>query len=285
MNKNNFTVLLIRKVLYSMIFFFIKVFRPINKIIFKFRNNKIRVNEIYYCPVCKTYPKFYVPLNIYYYFKAKQYGYKYFNTGEMGAKKTFNCPNCFANDTERIIAYWIDENIKNNKILRNSKLIHFAPEKALSRKLYIDSEFFNYISADLYMKGVNYKVDIMNLPFENESFDCFICSHVLEHVENDDKAISELFRILNKNGFGILMAPISTAIEHTLEDPNIMTQEERWKYFGQNDHLRLYSHNDYVNKLEKYGFKVNQLGINYFGQEVFKSLSLKETGILYVVEK
>lgn len=46
--------------------------------------------------------------------------------------------------------------------------------------------------------GVDHVIDLMNLPFNESSFDLFICSHVLEHVENDDLAISELFRITKK---------------------------------------------------------------------------------------
>ena len=135
MNKNNFIVSLIRKVFFSICFVSVKVYIPINKVIYKFRNKVSNNNgKTYYCPVCKTQPKTYIPLNISYFLKAKQYGYQYFGKGEMGAIKLFSCPNCSANDTERIIAYWIDENIKNNKIVKNSKLIHFAPEKGLSEK-------------------------------------------------------------------------------------------------------------------------------------------------------
>ena len=70
-----------------------------------------------------------------------------------------------------------------------------------------------YHTADLMMNGCDFKVDMMYMPFEDENYDFFICSHVLEHVESDDKAISELYRITKKGGCGILMAPIIVDLE------------------------------------------------------------------------
>jgi len=45
-----------------------------------------------------------------------------------------------------------------------------------------------------------YECDIENLPFQNDEFDFVYCSHVLEHVENPDKACRELMRV-SKRGF------------------------------------------------------------------------------------
>lgn len=40
--------------------------------------------------------------------------------------------------------------------------------------------------------------DVENLPFKDKVFDFVFCSHLLEHVENPDKAISELTRVAKK---------------------------------------------------------------------------------------
>jgi len=42
--------------------------------------------------------------------------------------------------------------------------------------------------------------DALNLPFKNGTFDRIICSEVMEHVDDDFKACSELARVLKKNG-------------------------------------------------------------------------------------
>jgi ubiquinone/menaquinone biosynthesis C-methylase UbiE len=135
------------------------------------------------------------------------------------------------------------------------------------------------------MDEVDYKVDMMEMPFDNESIYFFICSHVLEHVESDDKAIQELFRITKKGGFGILVAPIILGLEFTVEDPNVTDEAGRWKLYGQGDHLRLYAHDDYVNKIKSHGFSVEQLGENYFGSRIFRELGLSSSSILYIVHK
>lgn len=55
--------------------------------------------------------------------------------------------------------------------------------------------------------------DVERLPFKDKTFDFVICAHLLEHVENPDKALSEIIRVAKKGyievPFGIvdLFAP------------------------------------------------------------------------------
>lgn len=42
--------------------------------------------------------------------------------------------------------------------------------------------------------------DALNLPFNDETFDRIICSEVMEHVSDDNRACAELSRVLKKNG-------------------------------------------------------------------------------------
>jgi len=138
-------------------------------------------------------------------------------------------------------------------------MIHFAPEAALSRNIRQQRYFTSYLTADMFMPGVDFHADLQSLPFESDSFDFFICSHVLEHVPDDRKAIRELHRITRPGGSGLLMTPVDSAIETTLEDLSITNAGERWRLFGQDDHLRLYSHDDYVDRIKESGFSLQQL--------------------------
>ena len=66
----------------------------------------------------------------------------------------------------------------------------------------------DYISADLESHLAVVKVDITNILYEDNSFDVILCSHVLEHVIDDQKAMRELFRVLKPGGWAILQVPI-----------------------------------------------------------------------------
>ena len=57
---------------------------------------------------------------------------------------------------------------------------------------------------------------LQKLIFPNNSFDLIICNHVLEHVLRDDLAISEIYRVLKKNGMAFLMVPVDNTLEKNL---------------------------------------------------------------------
>ena len=96
------------------------------------------------------------------------------------------------------------------------------------------------------------------MPFKGNSFDFILCNHVLEHINDDKKAMKELYRVLNKNGTAILQVPINQKSSKTFEDSSIVDKKERIEKFGQYDHIRLYGL-DYFKKLESFGFKVDPL--------------------------
>jgi len=98
-------------------------------------------------------------------------------------------------------------------------------------------------------------MDITAIQYKDDWFDVIICNHVLEHIPNDRQAMSEIYRVLKPGGWSILQVPISLSLEATYEDPAIRTPEERERFFGQNDHVRIYAA-DYKRRLESAGFVV-----------------------------
>jgi len=235
------------------------------------------------CPVCKAMPAGFLPLDNYYRLNANKHGYPHFGKCEMTAQKTYTCVACGASDRERLYACWMRMQIEAGMLTRKTNVLHFAPEASLGRLV---KELFDEVdTADLLMSGCDYAADLMNLPFEDNRYDFFLCSHVLEHVESDDRAIEELFRVLKPGGCGILMAPIALRLKKTYEDNSMVDEADRWRCFGQNDHVRLYAHDDYVQKIESKGFRVSQLGVAFFGKKTFRRLGLKKSSILYVVHK
>ena len=162
------------------------------------------------------------------------------------------CPRC--NSKARHRRDWLFLNEKTSLFTKQLRLLHVSPKYALSRRL-VKMHHIKYVGVDIQDRPhVSVKVDISEIPFESESFDAIICIHVLEHVENDRKAIKELFRILKPGGWSLISVPIDFS-RPTYEDPSIVSPEERKKHFGEEQHVRAYGY-DFVDRLKKVGFKV-----------------------------
>jgi predicted SAM-dependent methyltransferase len=139
---------------------------------------------------------------------------------------------------------------------RNAEIIHFAPEKNLSTKIE-QCLPLNYIRADLYPSGNNIrKIDLTRIPFKDESFDIFICNHVLEHITDYRTALKEIYRVLKPDGTAILQTPFSKLLQDNFEDEGINTDELRLLYYGQEDHVRIFSENRLFQSLTDAGFKL-----------------------------
>ena len=184
---------------------------------------------------------------------------------------------------ERHRLLWLYLTNETNFFTSKKKVLHMAPEQCfLSRFKKLNHE---YITADLDSPIADVKADIVNLPFNDNSFDVIFCNHVLEHIQDDTKAMKELFRVMKKGGMGVFQVPQDLNRDITFEDNSITDPKERAKIFGQYDHVRVYGR-DYFDKLRSVGFKVEE--VNYY-QKISSELSsryrLMEGELLPVVFK
>lgn len=68
--------------------------------------------------------------------------------------------------------------------------------------------FPNRIGVDIKEgKGVDVVASVYNLPFKESEFDVILCISVLEHLENPQKAVNEMGRVLKRGGILIVAAP------------------------------------------------------------------------------
>jgi len=193
------------------------------------------------------------------------------------------CPVCGSDDKARLYSLWLDRQL--TRYNHPLSLLHFAPEAGLRTFLKTDKRI-HYRTADLNRTDVDDNVDIRDLTLYNDcSFDSFICSHVLEHVDDDIASVNQLFRILKPGGWGIIMVPILLSLTTTYSDPSISTEVERSEHFGLEDHLRVYSKSDFLSLLKAPGFEVHQFSRNYFGEKAFRLNGLSPNSVLYVVIK
>ena len=137
-----------------------------------------------------------------------------------GFRKHARCPKCGALERHRL-QHWVLMQLFQTTNTSGLKMLHFAPEPFF--KSVLSNRFAAYETADLCMKNVMHKVDIQNLPFADGFCDFVFASHVLEHIADDRKAISEIRRILKPNGIAILPVPI--VCEKTVEYPEANPNE------------------------------------------------------------
>lgn len=149
------------------------------------------------------------------------------------------CPNCGAHDRERHLLLYLRASGLFDE-LPKLRILHFAPEARLTGRL-MEQAPREHVKCDLVptAAGVQ-RVDLLAMPFAVASFDLVIANHVIEHVDDDRKALAEIVRVLAPGGRAILQTPYSPMLTRTWEDAGIQDESARLQAFGQEDHVRLY---------------------------------------------
>ncbi len=174
---------------------------------------------------------------------------------------TFSCIYCYAHDRERHLFMYFDK-LNFWDFIKKAKILHFAPEKHISEKISIIKPP-EYIKGDLYPKDKETeKIDATEIPYDGEHFDLVICNHVLEHIPDYRKAISEIYRVLKFNGVAILQAPYSKLLKSNFEDDGIDSDKLRLFFYGETDHYRIFSETHFFNELQDAGFTLNVVSNN-----------------------
>ena len=106
-------------------------------------------------------------------------------------------------------------------------MLHVAPELCFIKR-FESLPQLEYLTADIESPLANIKMDIHDIPFPENTFDIIFCNHVLEHVQDDKKAMSEMLRVLKPGGWAILQIPIfKPLIAKTIEDPTLEDPKKR----------------------------------------------------------
>jgi len=218
---------------------------------------------------------FYDPIDGKSYRKFLPYGY---------GKQRANALSPGTLSLERHRQMWLYLQNETDFFTAKLKVLHIAPEQEFLRK-FKKMKNLEYTSADLFSPIVDVKADILDLPFEDNTYDVIICNHVLEHIVDDRKAMSELYRVMKPNGWGIVQVPMKNSLETTFEDFTITDPKERQKHFGQYDHVRWYGM-DYFDRLKSVGFEAEA---NFYSQKFsdadIKRFGLNKNEILPIVRK
>jgi len=216
-----------------------------------------------YCPVCKK--------------SSRKFG-------EAGIAKRSDAQCIFCGSLERGRLVWLYFEKMTNLFDQNPKqMLHVAPEsyfeKSLKRQM-----GSGYLTADLKNPGVMVQMDITDIQYPNETFDVIYCSHVLEHVLDDKRAMREFYRVLKSDGWAVILVPIMS--EKTFEDPSVTHPSERLRLFGQEDHVRIYGP-DFAERLREAGFVVKIVRPTDFlkNEEIVRMGITKSAGEIYLCTK
>ncbi len=201
------------------------------------------------------------------------------------------CPKCASLERTRLICYYFEH--YTEMFSKNNKLLHFAPEIGL-HKIFSSHNNIDYYPVDIdENRPIRMNVNMCDIPFKDNTFDYIFASHVLEHILDDKKAMSELFRVVKSSDDGgkvFLMVPIFFNLEETFENPEYNTDELRLKYFGQEDHVRKYAC-DFVDRLKDVGFNVTRFNSRMVEKDIrlkygFSNLDKEhDMDIIFICEK
>ena len=201
-----------------------------------------------------------------------------FDTYEVVPRPEATCPFCGSQERHRLI--WLFFQRRTNLLMGPSKsMLHVAPEPFFA-DIFKEANQIEYLSADLIASNAMVKMDVTDIRYPDDSFDVIYCSHVLEHVPDDQKAMSEFLRVLKPSGWAVLQVPITA--DATFEDPTITDPLEREKVFGQKDHVRRYGP-DYVDRLTGVGFNVQRIRATEIasGSEIESMVIDKDENVFY----
>ncbi|MEJ2003467.1 MAG: methyltransferase domain-containing protein [Cyclobacteriaceae bacterium] len=208
---------------------------------------------------------------------------KFLPYGRLNPRENALCPDSLSLERHRLL--WLYLRDRTSFFEKPMKFLHIAPEQCFM-KPFQEMHGEGYITADLESPLAKIKMDIHDIPFPDNSFDAVMCNHVLEHVDDDIRAMNEMYRVLKPGGWAIMQVPFFSPVpEKTWEDSSITEPGEREKAFGQDDHVRLYG-KDYADRLRSAGFDVTE---DHFaeelGEEAIRKYALPPREIIYFSRK
>lgn len=224
--------------------------------------SRFRSKRISYCPVCKRKGEF-LPFGVV-------------------KRPHAQCPHCKSLERHRLL--WLYLERETDFFHAHIRVLDVAPTKFLQDIFYALPNM-HYTSVDQRSVIAMEKMDLTDLAYPDNTFDCILCYHVLEHIPDDRKAMSEVLRVLKPGGFAILQVPVDYSRERTYEDPSIVTPEDREKHFRQWDHVRIYGR-DYPDRLKGAGFDLERRAYaQELGSVMITRCGLRAQEILHICRK
>lgn len=172
------------------------------------------------CPVCGAHYRRFMP-----------YGY-------VNPRGNALCPRCLALERHRLM--WLYLKNETAFFETPARLLHVAPERCFLKR-FEKLPALDYVTADLESPLAKVKMDIQRIPFPDGEFDVIFCNHILEHVDDDRRAMREMYRVMRPGRMGHHALAGQHGARDDLRGPGRSpTPRSGSGHFGQKDHLRDY---------------------------------------------
>ncbi len=165
-------------------------------------------------------------------------------------RKNALCPNCGSLERTRLLKFYLEN--QTNFLEPNKHILHFAPEQGIKN---LFKKHNQYINGDILPENADEVIDATHIQYPNNTFDGIIFSHILGHIPNQQKALSELKRVLKPTGQIILMTILNQKNGKTIEQPNL-SPEQKLRLYGESNLERLHGEEDLEQNLKHAGFNV-----------------------------
>lgn len=176
-------------------------------------------------------------------------GYKFLAiAGATYIRYNASCPSCGSAERQRALIEYMNKRGDFSK--KGIKCLDIGAVRGF--RAYFEAKGCNYISIDLDSSSAMTKMDTTQMEFPDDMFDFIICSHVLEHIKDDLRAIKEMFRVLRSEGVCYIMVPFKKDRTDTIEyeKPNLLDPL----------HVRSYGL-DVMDRIKSIGFRVEKIDL------------------------
>ncbi len=194
------------------------------------------------------------------------------------------CPWCESHERHRFLWRYFQLKTDVLETIPGRTMLHVAPEKSFVRPLR-KSIGGGYVTADLLDPFVDVTMDIADIHYPDDHFNFIYCSHVLQYVKDDLKALSEFRRVLKPGGWAIINVPIRA--EKTGYQEDSAFPEDSVFLVDKSERMRLYGP-DYLQRLESVSFTVECIRPKDLLSDeeiVFMGLNNPEVGEIYLCRK
>ncbi|MBV9466276.1 MAG: class I SAM-dependent methyltransferase [Solirubrobacterales bacterium] len=183
----------------------------------------------------------------------------------VGGHRALMCPRCGSLGRHRVDWLYLTE--RSDALVGPVSLLHIAPEVCLESPLRTLPNV-DYLSADYDSTLAMERLDLRNAHYADQTFDGVICNHVLQHIDDDRRAMTELRRILKPGGWALVQSAIDPSLERTVERPEpALAEDDSGRY--EEVFMRLYGR-DYRSRLAQAGFEVT---VSEFAKEMAPALA------------